>query len=102
MIGLFVFDLGNVIVPFETRQIAVKLHEVSRIQDGFTPDDLFRFLFDRVRGLVNPYEEGLMSSLDFSRSSGRDTNWNWNLKNSKTYGTTFLRRIPKLTRLLHI
>jgi FMN phosphatase YigB (HAD superfamily) len=65
MIKLFVFDLGNVILPFEHRQIAVKLHESSRIQDRFTPDDLFKFLFDMDRGLVNPYEEGLMSSVDF-------------------------------------
>ena len=65
MISLFVFDLGNVILPFEHRQIAVKLHEVSRIQNRFTPDDLFRFLFERDRGFVNLYEEGLMSSLDF-------------------------------------
>ena len=65
MIRLFVFDLGNVILPFEHRQIAVKLHETSRIQDRFTPDDLFKFLFDNDRGLVNPYEEGLMSSVDF-------------------------------------
>ena len=65
MIKLFVFDLGNVILPFEHRQIAVKLHETSRIQDRFTPNDLFKFLFDRDRGLVNPYEEGLMSSIDF-------------------------------------
>jgi len=65
MIKLFVFDLGNVILPFEHRQVAVKLHETSRIQDRFTPDGLFEFLFDRDRGLVNPYEEGLMSSVDF-------------------------------------
>jgi FMN phosphatase YigB (HAD superfamily) len=65
MIKLFVFDLGNVILPFEHRQIVVKLHESSRIQDRFTPDDLFKFLFDMDRGLVNPYEEGLMSSVDF-------------------------------------
>ncbi len=65
MIKLFVFDLGNVILPFEHKQIAVKLHEVSRIQNRFSPDDLFKFLFDRDRGLVNPYEEGLMSSMDF-------------------------------------
>jgi glucose-1-phosphatase len=65
MIKLFVFDLGNVILPFEHKQIAVKLHETSRIQDRFTPDDLFKFLFDRDRGLVNSYEEGLVSSVDF-------------------------------------
>ena len=65
MIKIFVFDLGNVILPFEHTQIAEKLHEVSRIQDRFTPADMFRFMFDRDNGLVNPYEEGLMSSIDF-------------------------------------
>lgn len=65
MIKLFVFDLGNVILPFEHRQIAVKLHETSRIQDRFTPGDLFKYLFDMDRGLVNPYEEGILSSIDF-------------------------------------
>ena len=65
MIKLFVFDLGNVILPFEHRQIATKLHEVSKIQDRLTPDEIFKFMFDRDRGLVNPYEEGLMSSVEF-------------------------------------
>ena len=65
MIRLFVFDLGNVILPFEHRQIAVKLQEVSLIKNRFTPDDLFRFLFERDRGFVNPYEEGRISSLAF-------------------------------------
>ena len=65
MIKLFVFDLGNVILPFEHGQIAEKLYETSRIQDRFIPADMFRYMFDRDRGLVNPYEEGLMSSIDF-------------------------------------
>jgi len=65
MIKLFVFDLGNVILPFEHRQIAVKLHDVSEMKDRFTPDDLFSFLYDRKQGFVNPYEEGRISSLDF-------------------------------------
>jgi HAD superfamily hydrolase (TIGR01509 family) len=65
MIKLFVFDLGNVILPFEHRQIAHKLHEVSRVAGRFSPDEIFRYMFDMEKGLVNPYEEGLMSSLDF-------------------------------------
>ncbi len=65
MIRLFVFDLGNVILPFEHSQIASKLHEFSRIQSRFTPADIFQYLFDQEKGLVNPYEEGLMSSRDF-------------------------------------
>lgn len=65
MIKLFVFDLGNVILPFEHHQIAAKLHEASLIKDRFTPDDIFRYLFDHQKGFVNAYEEGLISSRDF-------------------------------------
>ncbi|MBP7527268.1 MAG: HAD family phosphatase [Syntrophorhabdaceae bacterium] len=65
MIKLFVFDLGNVILPFEHHQIAAKLHEASLIKDRFTPDDIFRYLFDRQKGFVNAYEEGLISSREF-------------------------------------
>jgi putative hydrolase of the HAD superfamily len=65
MIKLFVFDLGNVILPFEHHQIAVKLHDASLIKDRFTPDDIFRYLFDYQKGFVNAYEEGLISSRDF-------------------------------------
>jgi len=65
MIKLFVFDLGNVILPFEHRQIAVKLYEKSREKAQFSPDEVFKFMFDRGNGLVNLYEEGLVSSLEF-------------------------------------
>jgi len=67
MSKLFGFDLGNVILPFEHRQIAVKLHETSLVGDRFTPEDIFRYLFDREKGFVNAYEEGRLSSKDFFR-----------------------------------
>jgi len=65
MIKLFVFDLGNVILPFEHRQIAVKLHDRSINKTICTPQGLFDAMFDFEDGLVNPYEEGLMSSAEF-------------------------------------
>ena len=65
MIKLFVFDLGNVILPFEHRQIAVKLHEKSTEKEAFTPEQLFDVMFDLQNGLINTYEEGLMSSAEF-------------------------------------
>jgi glucose-1-phosphatase len=65
MIKLFVFDLGNVILPFEHRQIAVKLYKKSEIITEILPDDIFKFLFDRANGVVNIYETGRMSSLEF-------------------------------------
>jgi glucose-1-phosphatase len=65
MIKLFVFDLGNVILPFEHRQIAVKLYETSERKTATSPDDIFEFLFDRAQGVVNIYETGRISSIEF-------------------------------------
>ncbi len=67
MIKLFVFDLGNVILPFEHHQIADKLHEVSLIKDRCTPDEIFQYLFDFQKGFINDYEIGRISTNDFFR-----------------------------------
>jgi HAD superfamily hydrolase (TIGR01509 family) len=65
MIKLFVFDLGNVILPFDNRQIAEKLYARSEAKGLCSSADIFRYLFDLCSGAVNPYEEGLSSSLEF-------------------------------------
>jgi putative hydrolase of the HAD superfamily len=65
MTKLFVFDLGNVILPFENHQIAEKLHGRSALKGACTPSDIFQYLFDGEKGSVNGYEEGLSSSLEF-------------------------------------
>jgi HAD superfamily hydrolase (TIGR01509 family) len=65
MIDLFVFDLGNVILPFEHRQIASKLWQRSRNSGNLTEEDIFRDLFDMENGSINRYEEGLSSSEEF-------------------------------------
>ena len=65
MIDLFVFDLGNVILPFEHRQIASKLWQRSRNSGKLTEEDIFRDLFDLENGTINRYEEGLSSSEEF-------------------------------------
>ena len=65
MIRLFVFDLGNVILPFEHRQIIVKLLKRIRGKIIPSPHEFFSYVFDIENGLVNPYEEGIMSSLEF-------------------------------------
>ena len=65
MTSLFVFDLGNVILPFENRPIAEKLQAKSRGE--CTADDIFRYLFDPETGSINPYEEGCCSSIEFFR-----------------------------------
>ena len=63
MTKLLVFDLGNVILPFEHRQIATKLHAFSGFERS--PGEIFQFLFDWEQGLVNDYEKGLMSTAEF-------------------------------------
>ena len=66
MIKLFVFDLGNVILPFEHRQIAGKLRNArSTDQATLSSQRLFDVMFDLENGLVNPYEEGIMSTVEF-------------------------------------
>jgi len=65
MIKLFVFDLGNVILPFEHRQIATKLYQRSRDKTHILSDEIFTFMFERDCGLINLYETGRMSSDEF-------------------------------------
>jgi glucose-1-phosphatase len=65
MIKLFVFDLGNVILPFEHHQIADKLYETSLVKERCSPDDIFRFLFDHQKGFINNYETGRMTTAEF-------------------------------------
>lgn len=65
MIKLFVFDLGNVILPFEHHQIADKLYETSLVKDRCTPEGIFRFLFDHQKGFINDYETGRMTTTEF-------------------------------------
>lgn len=71
MIKLLVFDLGGVILPFEHKKIAYRLHEKSALKDEMGPEDIFNFLFDSNYGLANPYEEGKMSSLEFFENLNR-------------------------------
>lgn len=65
MIKLFVFDLGGVILPFEHTQIARKLQKRSRLRGKISAQEIFSILFDVEEGLVNPYEEGRITSLEF-------------------------------------
>ena len=65
MTKLFAFDLGNVILPFEHRQVADKLYSRAASRESLTADEIFAYLFDMDSGSVNRYEEGLSSSYEF-------------------------------------
>ena len=68
MIELFVFDLGNVILPFNHHQIATKLLNRCNRNSIVTEQEIFSYIFNDEKGLINPYEEGNLSSLEFFRA----------------------------------
>jgi len=65
MIKIFVFDLGNVILPFDHRKIPEKLLVWSSKKELFSPQEMFTYLFDVEHGIINSYEEGYISSKAF-------------------------------------
>ena len=64
-IEVILFDLGNVILPFNHRQIPEKLLPFS--QEGGLKDSqgIFSYLFDSQKGTVSLYESGKISSEEF-------------------------------------
>jgi putative hydrolase of the HAD superfamily len=65
VIEVLLFDLGNVILPFNHYQIAEKLVPFSSRHERPDPAILFSYLFDLHQGLVNEYETGRLSSQSF-------------------------------------
>ncbi|MBP8745853.1 MAG: HAD family phosphatase [Syntrophorhabdus sp.] len=100
MIKLFVFDLGNVILPFEHRQIAVKLHEKSTKKEAFTPEQLFDVMFDLQNGLINPYEEGLMSSAEFLSNLKRQFRLDIDMNAFSTIWNPIFRDDPEVNKVI--
>jgi len=64
-IEVVLFDLGNVILPFNHYQIAEKLARFSERKELSDPPRIFSYLFDRQEGAVNDYEIGKLSSIEF-------------------------------------
>lgn len=67
-IDVILFDLGNVILPFNHYQIAEKLSRFTKNEDFQDPKRIFSYLFNFENGAINGYEVGKVSSLDFFRS----------------------------------
>ena len=65
---VILFDLGNVILPFNHYQIAEKLLPFTKREDFQDPRKIFSYLFDFEHGAINGYEVGKVSSLDFFQS----------------------------------
>jgi len=64
-IEVILFDLGNVILPFNHYQIAEKLFRFSNRKGVEDPQNIFSYLFDLGKGAINDYETGRESSLEF-------------------------------------
>ncbi|MGB9628978.1 MAG: HAD family hydrolase [Thermodesulfobacteriota bacterium] len=67
-IEVILFDLGNVILPFNHYQIAEKLSSFVKREDFKEPQKIFSYLFDFKKGAVNGYEVGKATSLEFFQS----------------------------------
>jgi HAD superfamily hydrolase (TIGR01509 family) len=64
-IEVILYDLGNVILPFNHYQIAEKLSRFSQKREFQDPRKSFSFLFDFEKGVINTYETGKISSSRF-------------------------------------
>lgn len=67
-IEAILFDLGNVILPFNHYQIAEKLSRWARRDPFNDPQKIFSYLFDFQKGVINDYEMGKVSTLQFFKS----------------------------------
>ncbi len=64
-IEVILYDLGNVILPFNHYQIAEKLAPFSKRDESNGPEAIFSFLFAREKGTINAYETGKVSTSEF-------------------------------------
>ncbi len=71
-VEVILFDLGNVILPFNHYQIAEKLSRFTGKKEFYDPHKIFSYLFDFQNGAINPYETGKMSTEEFFLSLKRE------------------------------
>jgi len=64
-IKVVLFDLGNVILPFNHFQIAEKLSQFSQRKEYQDPKKIFSYLFDSEKGAINPFDLGKVSPQEF-------------------------------------
>jgi len=68
VIEVILFDLGNVILPFNHYQIAEKLSRFSQEKEFQDPQKIFSYLFDFENGMINDFDLGRVSPPEFFRS----------------------------------
>jgi len=68
VIEVILFDLGNVILPFNNYQIAEKLSRFSQKKEFQDPQSIFPYLFDFENGAINNFDVGKVSPTEFFQS----------------------------------
>jgi putative hydrolase of the HAD superfamily len=64
-IEVILYDLGNVILPFHHFSIAEKLARLSERREARDPQEIFPYLFDLEKGMVNRFDVGQVSPQEF-------------------------------------
>ena len=67
-IETILYDLGNVILPFNNYQIAEKLSRTAQKKEFQDPQKLFSYLFDLQKGVINRFDAGKVSPREFFQS----------------------------------
>jgi len=67
-IEVILFDLGNVILPFNNYQIAEKLSPFVQKKDFQDPRKIFSYIFNLRDGAINPFDAGELSPKEFFQS----------------------------------
>jgi putative hydrolase of the HAD superfamily len=69
---VILFDLGNVILPFNHYQIAEKLSRFAQRKEFQDPQKIFLYLFDSEEGVINDFDVGGVSPPNFFQSIKKD------------------------------
>lgn len=67
-IKVILYDLGNVILPFNNYQIAEKISRSVQRKEFQDPQKLFSYLFDLQKGVINCFDAGKVSPREFFQS----------------------------------
>jgi putative hydrolase of the HAD superfamily len=67
-IDVILFDLGNVILPFNHDQIAKKLVRFTQKKEFQDPQKIFSYLFDHRDGVINDFDVGKIVPPEFFQS----------------------------------
>jgi putative hydrolase of the HAD superfamily len=70
-IEVILFDLGNVILPFNHYQIAERLSLYAQEREFRDPQRIFSYLFDLKEGKINDFDIGRVSPPEFFQSLKR-------------------------------